>query len=484
MLIRKYAFLQPSPQNQIHTNSNQGKWNLSEIPKPKCVGDVRFMKPPECYIESSRAKVVNEYTNLKQWDEKPIFKKIISRARKQFNVSGVSISIVNSKKVVFKYESLLNASEVSRPASIDGHAIVSQDYFLLLDASKDWRTTSNPFVDGIPYIRFYCGVPLMAANRKDIVGVVAIFDSFPRKSFSNESITILKQLSSEITQVLNTPIEDMSLKYKNVRANSKYSTARYDEKMTELHELQIKLGRATSRGSLMTVFEKDGPGGPYSQNNNFKFLTKLTDEAEQEEFVNNNSLFEKLMKTGTIKRASNLLCKILSVNYKADFVYILEIRIAESYEIESKYFPKENKIESDSFAYANKLVKRPSDKNEFMSRIMGCYGSTHTSLNFENLIHHKCFEAEFGIHYKTKTNSSIYNVGVLMPFYRHSSKMVRQKKLRSLKGDKNPKTALFLRSGGYIVGLFNKEGEKKFDDQTISKVFNNVSVMRKLYISG
>lgn len=437
------------------------------------------MRPPECYNESARTKLATEYNNLKQWDEHAIFKKLIGRVRKELNINGVSISVLTGTKLMVKYESLLNTKEISRMVSIDGHTILSRDYFLLLDTTKDWRTVNNPFVDGIPYIKFYCGVPIYGM-RDELIGVLAIFDTMAKKEFPDEQIIRLKDLSSEITLILSTPIDELRVKY---QVESQSIKKAYDEKNAELNDLKLKLGRATSRGSLLTVFEKDGSGGPYSQDHNFKFLTKLTDETEREELFNNQNLARKLMKMGSIKKAASLLCKILSVNYNIDFVYILEIRVAENFKIDSRFFPKENKIESDGFKHADKLIKIASTENEFMSRIIGSHGSTHSSLNFENSIHHKSFGTEFGIKYSNPKENSIYNKGILMPFYRHNSKLVRQNKFKPNQQDEEY-VKVFLRSGGYIVGLFQKNLKSEFSDEQISNIFGNVSILRKLYITG
>lgn len=179
---------------------SKGKWNLSEISQPKCVEKELFMKPPECYNEFSRHSIVQSYIEKAQWGEKAIFKKIAGGLRKKFNVNGVSISLIADTKVVFKYECSLNMNEVSRFVTMDGHAILSQDYFLLLDASKDWRTSGNPFVTGIPFIKFYCGVPLMT-SKKEPIGILAVFDSFAKREFSSENIELLMAARDEIMHI-------------------------------------------------------------------------------------------------------------------------------------------------------------------------------------------------------------------------------------------------------------------------------------------
>lgn len=448
------------------------------------------MPPPNCYNELSRMKAVDSYKSARHWGEQSIFKKLIGNIRKEFKIKGVSISIVTHNKVLIKYESLLNMTEIARSTSIDGHAILSKDYFLLLDAKHDWRTANSPFVTSLPFVRFYCGVPLVTSKREPI-GILSVFDSYALKEFELEKISKLKSFADEIMTILDASAEDLNLIYKNTNQNlnsSLKSINSNNSKLLELNELSLKLGRATSRGSSLTVFEKDGSGGPYTQNYNFRILSEMIKESKKQEVINNKQVRDKLIKCGSMKRGADSLSKIICSNYNIDFVYILEIRIAESFRIDPEYFgANENKIDADGFKHFSKLVKDNSKETDFMTRIIGSFGSGYSSLVFENLMHHKSFQAEFGIGCKDPAGNSLYNSGIIMPFYKHNSKLVRQKKIRPSAGNNqksNNPVNVYLRSGGYLIGLFNRDINKEFDADLISKVFSNVSTLRKVFISG
>lgn len=424
------------------------------------------MQPPECYNELSRKKVVDQYLNAKQWDLKPLFKKIIGQIRDQFSVHGVSISMISSNKVIFKHECLLDMNEVIRIASIDSHAILSKDYFLLLDASQDWRTNNNPFVNNLPYIKFYCGVPLKINN--EIIGILAIFDSSNKLDFTQKQINQLIDHSKSITDILNTPTSKLQ---QSLTTKPKFNDN------NELDELRLKLGRATSRGTLMTVFEKDGSGGPYLQDNNFKHLSRLS---VMDNMVNNNRLiWERLSKIDNTKKAGNIICKTLAINYKIKFVYILEIRTAEPFTISNHYWPShENKIEIENFGFMDKLVENGNQENDSMTRIIGSYGANHPSLKFENAIHFNSFKSDYGIKYRDPHNKAVYNKGILMPFYKHNSKLVKKSE-----SSKSNKLEIYLRSGGYLIGCFNDNSNPiEFDNDLISKIYSNISIFRKIYI--
>lgn len=429
-----------------------------------------MLQPPDCYNESIRRLSVDRYLKLEHWNDKSLFKKLIGAMRKTFAVPGVSISVIEGNRTLIKIEALLDMGDIPRSVSLDAHTILSQGYFLLLDASKDWRTSNNPFVKGVPFIKFYCGVPLITAN-KEIIGVLAIFDSSSKPEFSDEACKKLISMSKEVMLMLDTPVHEL---------RNSLSTQGFQN--TELNELGKKLGRATSnKSTLKTVFEKDGSGGPYSQNQNFRFtkLAKCEDANwEEDSGIDNKILLEKLSKIGSLKNSAMILTKAICLHYKVDLAYILEVRIAESYQIQKEYFPRnESKIEAENYRYANKLMKSNSE-NEIMTRIIGIH-SKHSSLNFENTIHYKAFVSDFGIEYRNPKNNSIYNKGILMPFHRHSSKLVRRREKKDK--EKNDMIDIYLRSGGYLIGLFNLS-DVDYTLEKISNVFTNVGTFRRLYI--
>lgn len=479
----------------------KGKWNLSKVPCPPCFKNIGFISPPECYNELNRRKAVEKYMNLPHWNEKQMFSEMIKSIRKTFKVSGIAISLIDKNRTIIKYETTLDMSEIPRIASIDAHTILSKEYFLLLDASKDWRTSTNPFVKGVPYIKFYLGVSLVDENNNSI-GVLSIFDAFAKTEFLEEEKNCgkLNDYAKEVMKILTTPHEEIVEKIA-LKIKEKQKKLKVPQINSELAELSIKLGRATSRGTLMTVFEKDGSGNAYSQNHNFRFSKFLKEEETKDEVDINFEkkkieIFNKLFKVGSLKNASSILTKSISINFNIDFVYILEIRICESFLISNEYFPQNlNKIDAENFKYANKLIKvgggsnnkSKNDKHDesidLMTRIIGIHGSKYQLLNFENSIHYKSFLSEFGIYYEDPLNNSIYNKGVIMPFYRYNSKLIR--KNSKAKTDSKKKIEVYLRSGGYLIGLFNQSMSKNsFDANLISKIFDHTSILKKIYITN
>jgi signal transduction histidine kinase len=69
--------------------------------------------------------------------------------------------------------------------------------FIIPDLSKDLRFTSQPFVCGVPYLRFYAGVPIRSPAGY-IIGIYSIVDDKPREDFGEKDLNILKDLAATV----------------------------------------------------------------------------------------------------------------------------------------------------------------------------------------------------------------------------------------------------------------------------------------------
>ncbi|KAI5958181.1 hypothetical protein KGF57_002536 [Candida theae] len=498
---------------------SKGKWNLSKVPCPPFMENSGYMKPPESFNEITRLESVTKYKDMEHWGCSSFFTKLLSRLKKEFKVCGVSISLIDNLKCYYKFEACLGIASVPRCVAIDSHAILSNGNFLLLDASKDWRTRTNPLITGAPYVKFYCGVPLLT-DTGHVIGILAIFDNHPRKEFSEECCNSFAAYRDEVMKFLDSPVQKKHIQpYQGITDSLLLYGNR--TKIDSLVELKRELGRPTTNKSSL-VYEKDGSGGPYNQNQNIRFYAfnkkikregstqdiekkkkvlrgeilavqksgPQSDSSSSPDIIDDKKMWHMLFKTGSLKKAAGLLSSVLSATFDYDLVYILEIRVAEKCRILGDYFPPGvDKIDLDSFKFANKLVKSRKSPNEFMTRLIGrnkhydtgSVSQAKIEQFFQSSIHYKAFISEFGLEYTNIKQDTLYNHGVLMPFFRHDSKLVRNSEVKK---DKTAKYVdLYLRNGGFLIALFSRK-VKPIDNEIVSAIFNHACTYRKIFISS
>lgn len=420
--------------------------------------------------------------NLPHWHDKKLFKKLFGQLKRHLEVPGMSISLIDGTKTFIKYETMLGITDIPRSASIDAHALLSQGYFLLLDASTDWRTAKNPIVTGPPHLKFYCGVPLVVEKVR--IGVLSIFGPFPKQEFSEEECRKLQLLATEVMNTLNTDYDSL------VKKNSKTSVPK-TQFHNELAELTIQLGRATSKGSKLTVIDRDGSGGPYSQNRLFRFTKFSSPKLDDSKHIDSKEVRNIAYQLGTLKQAAASVSKLIATKYGIDFVYVIEVRIAEPYKVKAQHFPDgQNKIEAENYKYAKEMIKVSSEDYDFMSRVIGSNNSGNAQLfQFEKTLHFKAFVSEFGLQVKRQTRSHKrdkgYGHGTLIPFHRQGSKLLRKHAVgsRHKACDPDEMIDIYLRSGGYLIGLFSTSNKPELSHDQISDIFSTITVIRRLYIT-
>lgn len=479
MQLNHGQILLPDPNSSTITNVpltrshfldaySKAKWNLSKVPCPSCFDGVDLISPPEHYNEVSRLKVVKKFLQCDQWKDRDAFSRLISKALKAFHVNGAAISIIDNNRQVVKYQVSLNISECPRRLSIDAHTILSAGNFVLLDASKDWRTQKNPFVKNVPYIKFYAGVPLVTKFGA-VIGTFSVFDSFPRTEFERKQIETLRELADEVMTILNSPM-------KKALSNS-----------TTMVPLIKIIGRPTSQGiqySSNAVYEKDGSGSPYLQNHNFRYSKH--DSSNSHDSLINQVIWQELLPLRDMKLASSYLGKNINQSLKFDLICVVEIRVSQRYQILSEFFPNENKIEAETFKFANKLTR--IDNEQVMTRTLGSFGYHTEDVNFGPNLYYSALSSEFGIFYEETNNSNVkLKAGVCMPFYRIASKIVRRKKIvRNDKGSSNSKSKpieVYLRSGGFLIAAFN-ENERPIVEKDMNYIYSAACTLRRIFISN
>lgn len=124
-------------------------------------------------------------------------------ARRLFDVPIALVSLVDLDRQWFKSRDGLEAQQSPRETSFCGHAIHSEDLFVIRDTERDPRFADNPFVTATPGIRFYAGCPIGGVAGGSALGTLCILDHRPR-AFTEEDATLLRDLGAMVTDELTT----------------------------------------------------------------------------------------------------------------------------------------------------------------------------------------------------------------------------------------------------------------------------------------
>lgn len=128
------------------------------------------------------------------------FDRITAIAARRFNVPIAIISVVDHDRIWFKSHHGLDIKQISRDPGLCASAIMSDEAYVLTDASVDPRSLANPLVAGEFGLRFYAAVPLTTDDGYNL-GTLCVIDKSPRP-VSEEQIADLKDLASLVIDQL------------------------------------------------------------------------------------------------------------------------------------------------------------------------------------------------------------------------------------------------------------------------------------------
>ena len=118
--------------------------------------------------------------------------RIVSLTKAIFNVPIAHVALMDGHRQVYLASEGLDAEEAPRELTLCRSVVTRGRPLVLTDASTDPRASDNPFVSGVPHIRFYAGVPLTTRDGQTI-GTLCAIDQKPR-SFNAEQLDILTDL--------------------------------------------------------------------------------------------------------------------------------------------------------------------------------------------------------------------------------------------------------------------------------------------------
>lgn len=447
----------------------QGKWDLTDLASPPCMDNLSFMGAPECFHERKRNAEVQLYLQLEHWENDEALHQLTKHMRTTMKAVGLGISLIKRTKVIFKYEKRLNLRELPRSVLIDSHCILSNKPFVLLDTRQDWRTRNNPLVTGSPYIRFYCGVHLKSPGNQ-IVGVLSIFDTRPRTEFPQESIDMLTQYALEVMTFLHAPYDTIKDKGSNERRGRGHAHA-------DVEQMQKKLGRATSRGNNLTLFERDGSGSAYTSNLSAAdfFQSKCVVENTLAS-TEKHKIIKQLYDVNSMNDGSALICNSIKTSENVDIVGIYEVKMTSVYALPFECIPLQQTLTREMVQNVEKDAKARPIQN-FQVRLLGLSAGTNVPIVYQYL--KSAFDSDYGIQYAYPTNTATFNRGVFMTFLSSEPRLVTKTEQSSKKGV----CEACIRSNGFIIFALNKSVTSKFSQQKVSRIFDYARIMREICAS-
>lgn len=127
------------------------------------------------------------------------FDRVTRSAQRMFNAPIALISLIDTNRQWFKSCIGLPVRETERDVSFCGHAIMTNELFVIENALANPHFADNPLVTGEPHVIFYAGRPLKNAEGF-LVGTLCIIDHHPR-SFGQEDRRALNDLGFWIEHI-------------------------------------------------------------------------------------------------------------------------------------------------------------------------------------------------------------------------------------------------------------------------------------------
>ncbi|MDO6706837.1 diguanylate cyclase [Photobacterium sp. 1_MG-2023] len=145
-------------------------------------------------------------------DREERFDRVTRLARRMFQVSMSTVSLIDENRQWFKSCIGDDVTETPRDISFCGHTILGNAPFIIPDAAQDARFKDNPLVTGPPYIRFYAGVPLLYDSRYKL-GSLCIIDQQPHtldEEQIRDLVDLAKMAEKELGALYDATIDELT----------------------------------------------------------------------------------------------------------------------------------------------------------------------------------------------------------------------------------------------------------------------------------
>ncbi|WP_238379291.1 PAS domain S-box protein [Cytophaga hutchinsonii] len=155
------------------------------------------MPHPSEYDEAARLNALQKYL-IENNEGQEKFKDLTYIAASVCNTEHAFITLLNKDNLVFLSSFKPPLAEITRDLSFCEITIQSDTVHEVQDARVHERFSNNPYVIGEPYLRYYCGAPLIDENGYKL-GALCVLDTNPRTLTENQK----KSLVLLAKQVMN-----------------------------------------------------------------------------------------------------------------------------------------------------------------------------------------------------------------------------------------------------------------------------------------
>lgn len=129
-----------------------------------------------------------------------VLRKFVRLASQALSIPGSFISVLDEEFQTVRAAHNFALERSPRQDSLCRHVVDSDSAVIVPDTYLDARFVTHPLITGVPFIRFYAGVPLK--NREGIIlGTLCVTDTTPH-AFGADQVTTLKLLSTLVMSFL------------------------------------------------------------------------------------------------------------------------------------------------------------------------------------------------------------------------------------------------------------------------------------------
>lgn len=189
-----------------------------------------------------------------------------------------------------------------------------------------------------------------------------------------------------------------------------------------------------------------------------------------------HSIINRLFGLNNIKDGLVQICKYIKERERVDLVGIYEVKMSTVYALSAEDIPSQQPIDRDILkSLMQKAKTRPVET--FQLRLLG-QSSSSTFPEVHSYLK-AAFESEYGIHYLNTTSTSTFNRGVFMPFLTSEPSFITKLK-QSPRKNGGESCARF---EGFVICALNNSAGRTFSQQKLSRIFDQIRIIREIYSS-